>query len=420
MNYKKDSLKSWIVLLCGWSFYLYEYVLRVSPSVITNQLMFDFDVTSSTLGILVSSYYFAYVVLQIPCGVIVDKLGVRKIIAVSALFCIVGSFIFARCDSLVMAQIGRFLIGAGSACGYLSCAKIGAEWFDKKHFPIITASTMMMGMLGGVFGGRPFAILANNYQWRNAILLMSFIGICIALLTWFTIPEKYPTSNYQKEKKEPLLKSLKIIMQNPQNWLIGIYSSMMYLVLSAIAELWGVPFIMQLYSINNEQAALGGTMIFLGHGLGCVFSAWLSNLFKTRVKIMNWSALLTLIFFGIIFYVPYIPFSLMLLVFFVGGLFSGGQVLYFAAAKEISPSHSSGTAIGFTNFFVMISGAIFQPLLGVLLDFVWDGSVSAQGTPEYSVFTYQIAFIAVMIGFFISWVTSFFIKETFPKKVHVS
>ncbi|MCX7338131.1 MAG: MFS transporter [Alphaproteobacteria bacterium] len=422
----RGSVQACIILGCAWIFYLYEYILRVSPSVMTNELMTDFDVTSTSLGVLASFYYLAYVPLQIPCGLIVDRLGARKVITFSSFLCILGCILFSGSETLMMAKAGRFLIGAGSACAYLSCAKIGAEWFHSDKFAVVAGMTMMMGTFGGISGGRPFAILLNHYGWRQSMLIAAAVGCCIALAAWLIIRDHPDSPSENRRKKSTsidhasngsLFGGLRLIASNPQNWLIGLYGCMMYLPLSAFAELWGVPFLMQVYDINNEIASTGTFMVFLGMALGCPLGAWLSNRFKSRIKIMSWSALGTLFVFCIVFYVPNIPWDSMLCLLFVGGLISGGQILYFAAAKEISPDNISGTTIGFTNFLVMISGFVFQPLVGRLLDLAWDGQMSIDGSPEYNISTYKIAFTAISIGLFVGWIIVQFVKETYNHTV---
>ncbi len=419
LSNKRGSLKAWAILGCAWAFYLYEYILRVSPSVMINDLMLDYGVTSTALGVLVSFYYFSYVALQVPCGVIVDRFGPRKVITISAVLCVIGSIYFAQSDTLLTAQIGRFLMGAGSACAYLSCAKIGAEWFDASKFAGIAGMTMMMGTLGGTFGGRPCAMLVNCIGWRSSMLVGAFVGSCIAVAAWLIIrdhPQKIKTNKNEADLVSPsLLEGLKIVAANPQNWLIGLYGCMMYLPLSAFAELWGVPFLMQLYGINNESASTVSIMVFLGMALGTLIGPWLSNRCKSRVKIMSRSALGTFLTFLIVFYVPNIPLILMASLLFLGGMISGGQILYFAAAKEINPDHISGTTIGFINCLVMVSGVVFQPLLGMLLDLAWDGKVSVEGAPIYDLVTYKISFSAVSVALLLSWVIVQYVHETYNR-----
>jgi MFS family permease len=97
---------------------------------------------------------------------------------------------------------------------------------------------------------------------------------------------------------------------------------------------------------------------------------------------------------------------------FTGGVCNGGQVLVFACVKEISPRRISGTALGFTNAIVMMSGIIFQPLLGELLDWCWDGALGVDGVRIYSEAAYQTAIIAIPVGIAVSWFLLYFVKET--------
>lgn len=419
-----NSIKAWLILSCAWAFYLYEYVLRVSPSVLTDSLMSDFGVTSGALGSLTAFYYLAYVPLQIPCGVIVDKLGPRKVIVTSALLCVLGCCVFAKSHNLFFTQMGRLLIGAGSACAYLSCTKVGSEWFTAGKFAMIAGLTQMMGTLGGICGEKPFAVLANCLGWRDSMLFAAVTGIIVAVVAWLFIKERSENISHhqiqldQKEKekiKTSLLAGLKIIVRNPQNWLIGLYGCMMYLPLSAFAELWGVPFVMNKYNISNEKAALASIMVFIGMAMGSAGSAWLSNKMESRVKVMSISAVGTLVFFTLAIYLPDISLNLMFTLLFVGGVFNGGQILYFTVAKEISPPETSGTTIGFTNCLVMVSGLVFQPLLGRLIDCSWDGQLRDVGTPLYSVYDYKFALSAMIVALIIGLIILRFVEETFDK-----
>lgn len=413
--------KAWIIWISAAIFYLYEYILRVSPSVMTNELMQDFGVTSASLGVLVSFYYYAYVPLQIPCGVIVDKLGARRVVTFSSLFCTVGCVLFARSDNLAYAEFGRFLMGAGSACAYLSTAKIAAEWFSPRKFALLTSITMGMGTLGGTFGGKPFAVIVNSYGWRDAMMIAAAAGVCVTLTAWLFVRDKKDSKKpilhlaTEETSRQTLLSGLKVVASNPQSWLIGLYGCFMYLPLSAFAELWGTPYLMQLHGINNETASSASVMVFIGMALGCPASAWLSDKVQSRIKIMGASAILTALLFLFIVYCPIIPLNLTFGLLFVTGFIAGGQILYFAAAKEINPPETSATTIGFTNTLVMVSGIIFQPLLGYLLDFVWDGTRTAEGIPLYTNYAYQIALSPVPLCLFASWFILKYVKETYPK-----
>jgi sugar phosphate permease len=412
-----NSRQSWAIWACAGAFYLYECILRVSPSVMTEGLMKDFSLTSAALGILVSCYSYSYVALQIPCGVMVDAIGTRRILTASAALCAIGTFMFALSDGLFLAQLGRFLIGGGSACAFISCMKIVAEWFSPTRFALMSGMTTMMGTIGGTFGGPPLAWMVNNMGgWREASLALATAGVVMTIFAWIMIRD-HPKDHLNAQKPHhaheiPLRKSLALLMTNPQVWLIGLFGSLMWLPIAAFAELWGVPYLMQTYSIDNEHASFASVMIFLGFAFGAPLAAWISDKFQSRIFAMKLSSTLLFLTFLAIMFGTYIPLELMFCLLFMGGVFLGGQVLVFACVKEILPRRISGTALGFTNAIVMMSGIVFQPLLGHLLDYCWDGSFGPDNLRIYSESAYQNAMMAIPVAIAASWLLLHFIKET--------
>ncbi len=416
---------AWSILICAWVFYIYEYILRVSPGVIEKQIMIDFQTTATVVGAISGAYYFSYVPLQVPCGVIADRFGARIVITVSALLCMIGCFMFALADTTSVAMFARFLMGAGSACAYICCSKVAADWFSKDKFAILAGVAMFMGTLGGSFNTL-FAMLVDALGWRTALHVCGAAGLVVCVAAWTIMRDKPRrqaqiepadtfTNTAEKSRAPTLLAGLKLVAKNPQNWLIGIYGCAMYLPLSAFAELWGVSYLTKLYDVPAKVASRACIGVFLGMGIGSIASAWISNKIGSRNKVMSWAALGTLACFLVVFFVPNIPFSWMCALLFLGGLLSGGQTLYFTVAKEHTPLQYSATAIGFTNALVMCSALIFQPLLGKILDLTWSGQLSVEGVRIYSIANYQMAFVAVAAAFVVGWALMQFVNETYTK-----
>lgn len=415
---KRPSSRAWGVWLMAAVFYLYEYVLRASPSVMTEQLMQDFAITTTSLGFLSSMYYYAYTPLQIPIGVVVDWLGARVVVTISCVLCVLGTFFFAYSESLFLAQAGRFLIGAGSACAFLCTLKLVADWFPPKYFAVLSGLTTLTGITtGGYFVGRPFAEFVNALGWRSAMVWCALIGIGVALLCWIVIrnsPFSDETKVPKKKKGKTIWESIKILIKSRQTWLIALYGCMFYVPISVFSELWAVPYLMKRYDIDNATAAGIGVMVVLGKGIGAPGIALLSNALESRKKVMYSCAFLGTLAFSTAIYLPVPIWMMQSLLFFLGGCV-GAQVLCFALNQEINPKEISATTVGFTNMIVMMSGIIFQPLMGLLLDSFWDGSATETGQRIYSLDSYQTAISVLPFCILISWILVFFIKETFPK-----
>lgn len=412
-----NSPKSWTILACGWAFYLYEYLLRVSPKVMMEPLSAHFELSGAAFGFLASLYYWSYVPLQIPCGVIVDSWGPRKVVTASALLCAIGSFLFALPDSLPLAQVGRFLIGAGSACAYISCMKIASQWFLPMQFALIAGISQMMGTVGGISGDVPFASLVNTAGWQGAMSYAGFGALALAVLSWVIIRDRPSDVSYEpKPFKDHIKSDLKDILMNKQILLVGLYGSATFLTLTAFADLWGVPYLMQRFDITNTQASVGTTAIYIGFAIGSLLTSFVSTYFKSRVKVMSISAVGSVIGFGTIFFLPDVPLNMIYALMLITGIFAGFQILYFTVAVESSAPESTATAVGFTNALVMLSGLVFQPLMGGILDMFWDGSLKSDGVRLYSEHAYQYALSTLLLASIVALIMTRFIKETYDDK----
>ncbi|MDR3224255.1 MAG: MFS transporter [Holosporales bacterium] len=406
----KANARSWIIWGLATIFYLYELVLRVSPSVMTNDLMETFNATSTVLGILVSFYYYSYTILQLPCGIILDKLGPRNLVGVSAVLCIIGALLFASSDKIYIAQIGRFLIGAGSACAFVSCLQIAANSFPKKYFVILVGITNMMGTFGGLLGGFPIARSVNSIGWRSTTFVLSAIGFVIAVLIFAIIPKTQKKQEQENRSGESAISSVIALLKNNQVVLPSVISGLMYLTISVFAELWIVPFFMAKFEINNETASLASAVIFIGVAVGSIALAIFARRIKSYVKTIKFSAILTALSFLLLIFVSDNLYSSFVIVFVIGFL-TGAQAINFTCAKNNAPE-VPGTTVALSNCIVMLIGAIFQPLIGVLLDFFWTGIIGENGLRVYDAVCYRNAIIVIPASLVVAYLLSFFLKET--------
>ena len=406
------SLKAWLIFGIATIFYLYELTLRVSPSVMTNDLMTTFNATSTMLGVLVSFYYCSYTVLQLPCGIILDKIGVRNLLGISAILCVIGSCLFAISNEIAIAQIGRFLIGSGSACAFISCLQIATKLFPKKYFVILAGITNMMGTLGGLFGGPPIAHAVNALGWQNTTYILAIIGAIIVVSVFVLIPRDM--GNAEKQQKTNTTSTLKNIMKlikNSQVLLSGIIAGFMYLPIDAFAELWAVPFFMAKYNIGNELASLASAIIFVGVAIGSVVVAVVAKKIGSYIRTIQIAAILTAVAFLPLIYADcelYIAFAIVLLI----GFLTGAQPLGFTIAKESESDEISGTTLAMTNCIVMLIGSILQPFLGILLDFFWKGDIGANGVRVYGIDCYEKAMLVIPVFLILAYIMSLFLRDT--------
>ena len=414
-------LRVWAIWLCGALFYFYQFVLRLSMGVMTDHLMSAFNVQACALGIVTSIYYLAYSVMQVPVGMVIDRFGPRRLITGAIAVCVGGIFIFALSTNVIMAGVGRCLMGIGSAFAYVGTLKIATLWFPRDHVGRAIGLTMVFGTLGGVCGGAPLGYLMDFMDWRQAMNLIALVGIGLIVMVWFIIRDRPSDLGYSEKKNveyvsHNITEGLLKVVRSRQIWLIGVYACLMYIPLSAFADLWSVPFMTEAYQVNRKMAASLTSMILIGVAVGSPITAYFSDKMRQRKPFMIISALGSVITYGLIFYVSDIPLSIMYILMFLGGLFFTGQVLSFVLAGEIMPISSSGVAFGFINMIVMLSGVVLPPLIGWLLEHSWHqaGSVLINNLPAYSVMDFRKALLPIPLLLGLALFITKFIRETLP------
>lgn len=415
-----SNLKAWFVWSFAGLFYSYQFILRNSPGVMTQDLMRDFSVEACALGILSAFYLISYSSLQIPVGLAMDKFGPTRLLRLAVLFCIIGTIIFGLSESFYLACFGRLLIGAGSTCAFLGSLKLATLWFHPEKLALVVGFTLLAGKLGASLGQAPLALLINALGWRETMLyVMVPIGFLLTICIWLFVRDTPPegplvTSETADTRLKTLFKRLKSIVKNYRIWALGFYGALMYVPMLAFVDLWGIPFLMELYDIDKATAGSVTTMFYFGVGIGSPVVALLSDYFRARKMPMAIGAALAALCNIVIIYVPDIPLSMMYVLLFMAGFIFSAQPLIFASVCQLTPHGSNGTAISFTNMIVMMLGLVVQPLIGWFLDGAWSG-IMQNGVPFYTVSDYRFALLSVPLSLLLALVIIPLIPETFPQ-----
>lgn len=416
----RREVRAWLIWSLGGLFYLYQFILRNSPGVMTDDLMRDFSVEACALGVLTSFYLISYSSLQIPVGLGMDKFGPTRLLRGAILLCVAGTALFALSESFYLACLSRLLIGVGSTCAFLGSLKLATCWFPPEKLALAVGFTMLAGKIGATFGQAPLALLIDIFGWRGALLYVVVpIGLILAAGVWlFVSDEPAEGPLVPRSATDTTLKSLfahlKEIIVDYRIWALGFYGALMYVPMLAFVDLWGIPFLMKLYDIDRATAGSVTTMFYVGVGIGSPVVAILSDYFMARKVPMVIGAVLSILFNGLIIYMPDVPFSAMYALLFAAGFVFSAQPLIFASVCQLTPVTSNGTVISFTNMIVMMLGLVTQPLVGWFLDFVWEG-VMYNGVPHYTVADYRFALLSIPLSLVLALLLMPLIPETFPR-----
>ncbi|MCG8509536.1 MAG: MFS transporter, partial [Rhodospirillales bacterium] len=375
--------------------FFYSFFHRVTPNVMGSDLMREFAVGGALLGTLSAFYFYPYTALQVPLGVMLDRFGARRVLALAALTCAIGTVLFASAHTLTTAYIGRAMIGAGSAFAWIGTLALISAWFPPKRFALVAGLTAMIGMTGAVGGLAPLAALTEMFGWRPTMLAASVYGVVLAAGFWWIIRTPPGVSGSDNRGKAPdttIWANLGRLASTPQVWCNAMVVTMGSVPLLTFASLWGVPYLVSVYGMNRTAAAASLSLILVGWALGAPVIGWISDRFQRRkAPILVGAAVASGAFLGINYF-PGLGLPALNALLFLHGFAGASLVVAYAAGRENAGRAVSGAAMGFINMWAMGTSALLQTFIGWLLDLNWDGQ-SMDGARIYSPAAYDAAFL---------------------------
>src|SRR5215471_1618135 len=282
-----------ILPLLGWLtgalFFLYAWVLRVSPSVMVEELMRDFSVGAAVLGNMSAAYFYGYAGMQVPVGLLLDRFGPRRLIAISTLLCAAGCVLFARADSLTTATTGRFLIGGSAAFSLVGAMAVAGQWFSPERFAMLSGLAMAAGMAGGVLGQAPLRVAVEASDWRASMLLLASGGLGLSLMAWACVRDRWRG----RGGIGAVLRGLGAVARHPQTWLVALAGLGTSSPLLGFAGLWGVPFLETAHGMARTFAATLTAALWQRSAraqFGAPICQW-ARTSQARLKALSWRPL---------------------------------------------------------------------------------------------------------------------------------
>lgn len=382
----------WVVISLCALFLFYKYVLQVSPSVMTKELMSEFQVNGVGLGNLAATYFYAYLVTQLFAGVLLDRFSPRYLTTFAILLCAFGSFAFANTHSLLAAECSRALMGAGTAFATVSYMKMSALWFRSNQVPFVDGLLATAAMTGALCGQVPLTMLVTNSGWRTSLVYCGVFGLVFAVFFLLLVKDrKKPMDVTQTKQEDTVLKFSDIfsLLKDKKNWLLTFYSGLAFTPIAVLGGLWGNPFFEVSHHLTSTQAAYFTSLIFIGLAIGSPLFGYFAGR-GDGIKVMIVGTIIALISLVLAIYVTDIPLWLFGSLLFAFGMGTGVFMLSFPLGKAFNPIGLAATVVALINTGDALFGSFTEPLIGKLLDVFWDGTV-LNGVHHFSVQGYHVA-----------------------------
>ncbi len=421
---KKVLLYRWLIFSIMALCYVVVYFHRLSPAVVAIDLQTAFHTSGGFMGLMASAYFYPYALMQFPAGLMSDSLGPRKTVTVFLLLASVGSIAFGLSQTVEQAVASRILVGLGVSMVFIPTMKILSQWFRVGEFAFMVAILNTMGGMGALTAATPLALMTTSFGWRVSFELIGIITLFMGLMVWVFVRNRpadlgWPTlaqidhsgsGDVPKPREIGLLEGAKTVFTEKFFWPIAVWFFLVCGIFFGFGGLWAGPYLMHVYGLDRAQAGSILNMIAVGLILGSPFHSFVSNrILKSRKKTLILSTFcLSLLLIFINAFPSGLPiWGLYVIMLLLSVTASAIVVIAFTTTKELFPVEIAGTSVGAVNLFPFLGGAIFQPVIGSILDCYEKTYI---GT--YSIEAYSTMLMTLLVAALIALASTFFMKET--------
>ena len=375
-------------------FVFFQMVLQTFPSVMREGLVVDLSLNETGFGGLSSSFYYPYIFLQIPAGILVSRFGVRSVLITGAALCTVASFLFAVSQTAGFAEATRILMGLGAAPTVVCAMTLAAQWFPQRMFPLLAALTEIAGMTGAAVGQETLGAIVEHAGWRAGMLASGAFSAVLLVLIIALVRDR--SGHGADDEHWPGFTQIKQSLLSMPVLSVATAGGFVASAGVGFGMLWGVSYFQTYHHLSLSAASVCASFYFWGCLPGMLGFAWLCSRYGRPALLLALGAVGTAIAMALLLFVLRGQVAQSAAMFLLG-VSNSSYALSFTMVKDKVPAQLSGTAMGLTNMTIMgIGGLIFQPLLGALAHA--RGQHAPDATSLSVIILAQILALAILAG----------------------
>jgi MFS family permease len=408
----------WVICLVAAGFFFYQYMQLTMFNILKPELITLLNTDAAVLSVISSLYFFGTVAFLIPAGIMLDVISTRKIMLTTMLVSLLGLYIFSTATTIYQAGLGRLIMGlsAGPVC-LTAGLRLSARWFPEDRFALVSGIIIAIGMLGAIVAQTIYTRLIDTIGYAPTLQINILLGVIFFFIMYLLIvdcpPGKEHTLQQQMAyfRQHGFIASFKKVLFKAQNWYCGVFASLLNLPVFLIGALWGMMYLMQAFALSKTQASVVCAALFFGLLIGAPIVGYISDRRGARKPPMYVGLGVCFISTAMLLTIPNLAYWSLCILFFLIGFSSSAQNLAYAAASESNPPALTGSAMGLTALCIMIGGAVFQPVVGYLIEHGWDGAY-LNNMPLYHPHSYAHAFWIMPIAYIVATVMVYLMRET--------
>ncbi|MDF3301010.1 MFS transporter [Streptomyces tropicalis] len=362
----------------GVAVYFVAVIFRTSLGVAGLDAAARFHVNASALSTFSILQLLVYAGMQIPVGLLVDRLGTKKVLSLGAVLFTAGQLGFAFSPSYATALASRALLGCGDAMTFISVLRLGTRWFPARRGPLVAQLAGLVGMAGNLVSTLVIARLLHGLGWTAAFAGSSLAGAVVLVLLLLFLkdhPEGHEPEPMPHQGAAYVRRQIAAAWREPGTRL-GLwvhfttqFPAMVFLLL------WGLPFLVQAEGLSRAAAGELLTLVVLSNMVvGLVYGQIVARHHAARLPLALGTVAATAVAWAATLACPgpRAPLWLLVVLCTVLGACGPASMLGFDFARPANPPERQGTASGITNMGGFVASMTTLFAIGVLLDATGD------------------------------------------------
>ncbi|MDQ1037554.1 MFS family permease [Streptomyces sp. V3I8] len=358
----------------GVSVYFVAVIFRTSLGVAGLDAADRFHVNASALSTFSILQLLVYAGMQIPVGLMVDRLGTKKVLTLGVVLFTIGQLGFAFSPTYGTALASRALLGCGDAMTFISVLRLGSRWFPARRGPMVAQLAGLVGMAGNLVSTLVIARLLHGVGWTAAFAGSSVAGVVVLVLMLVFLkdhPEGHEPEPFPHRGAAYVRRQIAASWREPGTRL-GLwvhfttqFPAMVFLLL------WGLPFLVEAQGLSRATAGELLTLVVLSNMLvGLVYGQIVARHHAARLPLALGTVLSTAVVWAATLAYPaeHAPMWLLVVLCAVLGACGPASMIGFDFARPANPPERQGTASGITNMGGFVASMTTLFAVGVLLD----------------------------------------------------
>ena len=400
------------LIIIATAFYFLANIQRVAiPGAVFSLLQSDLGVCASKITMLGAIFCYVYAFCQLIVGLMVDKFGGFRVIAVGCILFTLGAVMFPLSDNLINLYISRALVGFGAATFYLSAIREVKIFSKDSNFSLAVSYILFIGYSGGIVANAPFVAVVNNYGWKNTLFSIGIFSLILAVIYFITLFVFKPT--HIEKKTQFSLSPFKEILSNKKNINVFIFGATNYGLYYVLQSVIGKKFLEDFCNFSVNDASVILSIMAVISAFAGTITAYISKLiggkraviFKTA-GILSFLSVLSIA--GLLFFD--IHSKIIALIFCIPAFIGSISPLLVLTLHCFNRYEVSATAVSIQNFGFFMMVGVLGMVSGMLMNVFEPSDIN--GTLVYSGQSYILVYLLFLVLSVVELIYAFKIKDS--------